>query len=907
MIKSTYLFALFLVLCPFAFSQNARTSLTLTETKVTTQSYIDKEVIIPGKTELHLTALSSPLKNSIINLNSEDAWLIIDNIRPQVIVDSVLQYVYVNGQKAVEKSNVRISIYKQGTVIIAQSPSYQPLIVYTDQNYGGNSQKYSMHTFYNALGGYDNKIRSFKLKRGYMATLATAADGTGYSRCFIADDADLEVPILSGFLDQKISFIRVLDWEYVSKKGWCGWGESDYKLANATWHYDWNAGGNTDHLTEYVPIHQMADWPGWDVINPKTYVSHVLGFNEPDHTDQSNMTFQQMIDRWPDFMKSGLRIGSPAWASPWGGNGGTLFDFIHKCDQLNYRVDFVALHCYWGGLTPKQWYDNLKYIHDLTGRPLWITEWNNGANWTTESWPDATGTLTTANAQKQLDDLKGILQVLDTASFVERYSIYNWVEDRRAIILNGQLTPAGEYYASNNAPFAFNRKAEVIPGFTYISTPALSLTASGTTKINLVVTDPGFEQTLGCIIEKKIDNGNYQTLFDSNTFSVTNFSDTLDINAGSTVYYRMRTKLAGGIFSSYSNEASYNITSGTDIQFGNLSSSSIDWSPVIFKQPISSPVIVTGAPTNKNATILMSNRVKYASSKQFNFQLSPWKYQGITSSLPKIESVSYLCANTGTYDLGGLKAIAARVTGVNSTWKDIAFSTAFDTIPVVLVNQFTPTTSFATTVRVRNVTKTGFQVKLQKESAVTTALTGETVSYIAIAQGRGNFNNNQIIVSKTANTVGPLYYTTINYGDSVSNAIFIPQIQTCNDDTVTATLRCVAVGTKSSSVIKQREKSLGLTTAANETVGWVLIKPASVIQGIEIPRIESMEIYPNPVIETLYFKQFQDNENIRIYNLLGTLVKMINVTGNQIDVADLPVGYYVIKAGINKTTKFFKQ
>ena len=50
---------------------------------------------------------------------------------------------------------------------------------------------------------------------------------------------------------------------------------------------------------------------------------------------------------------------------------------------------------------------------------MWITEWNNGANWTTESgWPDDPSLLTNANAQKQLSDLQGILQVMDTAHFV---------------------------------------------------------------------------------------------------------------------------------------------------------------------------------------------------------------------------------------------------------------------------------------------------------------------------------------------------------------------------------------------------------------------------------------------------------------------------------------------------------
>ena len=58
----------------------------------------------------------------------------------------------------------------------------------------------------------NNKIRSFKLKRGYMVTFSTQASGRGYSRCFIAASSDLEVAELPAVLDQKISSYRIFKW-----------------------------------------------------------------------------------------------------------------------------------------------------------------------------------------------------------------------------------------------------------------------------------------------------------------------------------------------------------------------------------------------------------------------------------------------------------------------------------------------------------------------------------------------------------------------------------------------------------------------------------------------------------------------------------------------------------------------
>lgn len=896
----------------FAFGQNARTMISLTAKEVTTASYTDKEIIIDGQTDLHLTALTKPLNNSIIKLNSENSWVFFDNIRPSFTIDSLLKYIYINDQPAALNTNVRVSIYKHGAVIIPQASSYQPLTVYAEQSFSGNAQKYSLFTFNNALGAFDNKIRSFKLKRGYMATLATAADGTGYSRVYIADNSDLEISVLPDLLDQKVSFIRVFEWEYVSKKGWCGSDFSQYSQLNATWRYDWSAGGSTTPYVEFVPMRAKLNWASFPEIYGKQYVTHLLGLNEPDHSEQHKddngekvVTVSQALAQWPDMMKSGLRLGAPSCTSEsW------LYEFMDSCKARNYRVDYVGWHAYWGGKSTQSWYNDLKRIHQRTGRPIWITEWNNGANWTTETWPTVDRSLSSANATKQLNDIKGILQVLDTASFVERYAIYNWVQDCRAMVLNGALTPAGAYYAADKAPMAFNRSKEVIPTFAY-GNPAATI-SFGPKKLSIGVTDPNGENFCGFIVEKKMDNGDYEEFYNTDLTTPKSCTDTIDINAASKTRYRLRSKLPNGLLSAYSNEVGYDVTNGTDIQYGNLSFGNVGWNPVFFKQPFLNttdrPVVIFGSPTNNNFSVLMSNRVKLVSnSTRFSFQFSPWTYQGV-SSLLKEESISYFITNSGTYDFGGLKAIAARASSIGYTWTTVTFSTPFDTIPVVLTTQlFSPTVN-ATTVRVKNVTKTGFQVRLQKESKITTTPAPETISYLAITPGKGSFNNNQITVGRTAdNAVGTTMYTTINYGDSVANTIFLPQMQTCNDDTVTATLRCTAIGVKSANVKKQREKSLSYTAAATESVGWMLIKPVSQPLDVNVPTMKELKFYPNPARDYIYLNQnISENVSVEIFNMFGVLVKRIVSVDNKIDVRDIPSGCYVLKASKYGSTKFIK-
>lgn len=895
--KTVILTLLLLAGCLLSQAQNARTTLTITAKSFTTTTFTDKEVIVNGQTDLHLTSTTKPLINSIINLNSENSWLFVDNFAPSYAIDSLLQYIYVNGQAAVNKTNIRVAIYKAGAVIIPQSSNYQPLTVFNGQTLSGDSAKYSLYTFNTALGAFDNKIRSFRLKRGYMVTLATATDGTGYSRVYIADNEDLIINTLPDLLDKKISFIRVFNWEWVSKKGWCGYNPTDINLVKPTWRYDWSAGGASTANVEYVPIRQNGGWPGWAEISGKQGVTHVLGFNEPDHTEQSNLTVSQAVAQWPEMLKTGLRIGSPACT-----NFTWLYQFMDSCKLKNYRVDYVAVHAYWGGKSPANWYNDLKYIHDRTGRPIWITEWNNGANWTTETWPTTDHSLSTANAAKQLSDLKAILQVLDTAHFIERYSIYNWVQDCRAMVLNNALTPAGEYYAADKSVVGFQRINEVLPTF-YYNNPSSTI-SFGTKKLTVNVVDPNAENFNGFIVEKKTDNGTYSTFFDSSDPSLKTCSDTIDINAASKTRYRLKSKFASGGVSSYTNEVGFDVTTGTDLQCGTIGFNNVAWNAVFFKQPYTSPVIIFGSPTNNNPSVLMSNRVKLVSNTtRFNFQFSPWAYQGVTS-LTKDENISYFIMNAGTYDLGGLKTIAARASNIGPTWSSITFSTPFDTIPVVLTTQLNPLSTNASTVRVRNISKTGFEVKLQKETKVTTALAVETISYLAIAQGKGSYNGNQIIVSKTpASTVGLTTYSTIAYGDSIVNPVFLPQMQTCNDDTVTAALRCLTVGVKSSNLIKQREKSMAATNGSAETVGWVLIKPLST--GIETPIASTgIRFYPNPAKDYLYVNSTEEL-NVDIFNMYGVLVKRLRLDNNMIDIRNLPSGAYIVHTKYG-TRKFIK-
>lgn len=468
-----------------------------------TASYItsfNTHYVVAGKTDLHLTGNYTPMVNSTVALNHPDAWLFFDNVKPSQVAANWLDKVTINGAPAAGNPNHRLAIYKNGTVLIPNGNliAQEALQVFTAPSLAGSSRHFNVNTYHDSLAAFDNSIRSFRLRRGYMATLANNADGSGYSRVFIANDSDMVVNVMPQGLDNTVSFVRVFKWDWVSKKGWAG-GGLPVSLTNSTWFYDWNIGGAPTNDYNYALIRHNAGWPGWGDINSKNNSNTLLGFNEPDQADQANMSVATAIQQWPEMMKSGLRIGSPSPANP---SNNWLTDFLSKCDSLNYRVDFVAVHCYWNSRTPAQWYSGLKAIYDRVKRPLWITEWNNGANWTGEAWP----TDPAAQFEKQYNDLKGILEVLDTTSFVERYSIYNWVENKRAMVLADTLTKAGKYYAANRSALAYTPAQAFVHNWKLVSPPVTGvIDEADYTKLTLSYKDLNGETGAGYILERKID------------------------------------------------------------------------------------------------------------------------------------------------------------------------------------------------------------------------------------------------------------------------------------------------------------------------------------------------------------------------------------------------------------------
>jgi len=225
---------------------------------------------------------------------------------------------------------------------------------------------------------------------------------------------------------------------------------------NVSWHYSWGARINKTEPqgVEFVPmifgfwgindgfkkdIREMA------AARTSRKHTHLLGFNEPDHKKQSNLSVEKALKAWPYLEKTGLRLGSPAAVHA---DHEWMKKFMSEAKKRGYRVDFVAVHWY-GNPNPDALIRHLQTIHRLYGKPIWITEF------AVADWNAKTVQSNRHSVEEVYRFMGAVLPKLDKLEFVERYAWFSGGQGRAALGTSallkndGTLTWLGKQYASH--------------------------------------------------------------------------------------------------------------------------------------------------------------------------------------------------------------------------------------------------------------------------------------------------------------------------------------------------------------------------------------------------------------------------------------------------------------------------
>ena len=234
-----------------------------------------------------------------------------------------------------------------------------------------------------------------------------------------------------------------------AKKGvgvWTFGGVSQALAASgASWYYTWNtqhSGITTPSAGSFVPmIWGAKSVTDSSLAQARSYGPYLLGFNEPDMAQQSNMTVEQALQLWPKLMAAGKILGSPAVA--YGGDtaGGWLDRFMSGAKTKGYRVDFITLHWYGGDFRTPQAVQQLKsYLAAVYARyhkPIWLTEY---------ALIDFSQGTRFPSAQQQADFVTASTKALDGLSYVQRYAWFGLGADpskpSSGLFTNGTTTTA---------------------------------------------------------------------------------------------------------------------------------------------------------------------------------------------------------------------------------------------------------------------------------------------------------------------------------------------------------------------------------------------------------------------------------------------------------------------------------
>lgn len=736
-----------------------------------TVSQVSDGVVLSTPVDYHVTGTTPFATAGSIDIQHEDAVIIFDNIRPSVVRSRYLNNIMVNGEKAVNDRNAFITIWQNGTIVYPHRNSeFNPLTVFSGKNYEGKSNSsYKPYQKYGSLGEMKDNIRSFKLKRGYMVCFATGSTGKGYSRVWIAQNEDVNVPDMGRYLSGKVGFIRIVAWKATSKKGSAN---SDVNMLNAQSTYNWGGGDdpltNVDH--EYVAMHHHEGWTDWGALAGNQHMIHVLGNNEPDNSGDSKEQYIPRSDiesrlfangAWAASQTTGARIGSPA---PSGDISGWLVDFMNLCTKYNQRIDFIALHLYWHA-SGSQYSDRVNWVYDLFKRPVWITEWNYGANWTDERWPDGNRGAGSGNQAHAKAGISDIVNSLESNPHLERYMIYNWVEDCRSVILNDKLTPAGEWYASKKSNMAYSGGEGYVPTWNYWAPQDLKLEYTKSKKTaKLTWSCLNDKQTDSIHVERKVNgvDADYITI---KTFPMTqgpnySYTDTLTDQSGY-ITYRI-TNFDSDSKKRQTGEVGVTIGSaqGNDIiQFGELTISNTEAVSIDFSTEFSeAPEVFMGIMTNKNTKTYPTNLITNSGRKNFTYQPLPWSQSG-EQTISTAETIPFMAMKAGNYEFGKLN-IEVGNAKVKSDTTEITFTKPFPDgeIPVVIAELKPTLKSYPLMYKIWDITNTGFKATILYEYSSGKSLTiGQTLNYLACTPGQAKIDEDIMISAGIGDN--PLYST----------------------------------------------------------------------------------------------------------------------------------------------------
>lgn len=201
-----------------------------------------------------------------------------------------------------------------------------------------------------------------------------------------------------------------------------------------SWYYNWgpSVGRYLKNETgmEFVPM----CWNGnYDAEAIRTYVGehpevkYLLGFNEPNFSNQANMTPAQAAAKWGDVRALAAQLGLELVAPALNYSPNPPYqDPVKWMDEFVSLVgtdafDYTAVHSYGGTGVMKELATT---FHEKYGKPVWVTEFCY--------WPEEGNPNSTVQPEAQISTMMQSLEWLEKTPWIYRYAWFKAIGESSA-------------------------------------------------------------------------------------------------------------------------------------------------------------------------------------------------------------------------------------------------------------------------------------------------------------------------------------------------------------------------------------------------------------------------------------------------------------------------------------------
>ncbi|MBD0405127.1 LamG-like jellyroll fold domain-containing protein [Flammeovirga sp. EKP202] len=307
-----------------------------------------------------------------------------------------------------------------------------------------------------------------------------------------------------------------------------------------------------------------------------------------------------------------------------------------------------------------------------------------------------------------------------------------------------------------------------------------------------------------------------------------------------------------------------------EVEITQLSAS--DWTTVTFDVPFSAAPIVVAGPLSANGSAPSIPRVRNVSKYGFEIQVDEWDYLDGVHTKPEV--VYYLALEEGTHDFGGVIAEAGSLTG-KMTWVKKTMENTYSATPIVLAVQVTDNEANATTLQIKDVNTTNFNIRMREEEAADQVHADEVLHYVALSKGMGTLNGQTLHVGSTSTVVDEVWYQQ-NFASSYTDTGLLANMQTRNGSN-TSGLRFRNISDNSVEFMVEEEQSKDEEIDHPfEEVGWIRIENINgtssnsrVLNTVTSTEEVDVRLYPNPASCHLYIEAPKRIQKLELYDNLG--------------------------------------